>query len=154
MIERRNLLWEDSRVPHSCQAWSKQMCLWIVMIMLTKIFYCKDTENALKGYQNKTDWANFVWMQDSWMLLKSDSTSWRKTLQNSPHSQMQWLVVSTLCQETKKHLNRKDGSKGTLKLNPYWKLQLVACTVSTKLRSELCLWTKTILTPGSEFFMD
>ena len=33
-----------------------------------------------------------------------DSTSWRRTLRNSHNSQMQWPVVSTLCQETKKHL--------------------------------------------------
>ena len=53
--------------------------------------------------------SKFVWMQDSWLLLKSDSISWRKTLQNSHNSQMQWLVVSTLCQEMKNHLNRKVG---------------------------------------------
>ena len=45
----------------------------------------------------------------------------------------------THCQETKKHRNQKVGSEETPKLDPYWKLQLVACTVSTELRSELCL---------------
>ena len=34
---------------------------------------------------------------------------------------------------------QKVGSQGTPKLGPYWKLQLVACKVSTELRSELCL---------------
>ena len=34
------------------------------------------------------------------------------------------------------------------------KLQPVACTEIMELRSELCLWTETILTPGSEFLMD
>ena len=62
-----------------------------------------------------------------------------KVLQNSHNSQMQWPVVNTLCQETKKHLNRKVGSKGTPKLGPYWKLQPVACKVKMELRSELCL---------------
>ena len=66
-------------------------------------------------------------MQDFWMMSKSDSTSWRKTLQSSQKSQMQWLVVSTLRQETKIHLNRRVGSEGTPKLGPFWKLQLVAC---------------------------
>ena len=47
--------------------------------------------------------------------------------------------VSTLCQEMKKHHNQKDGSKGTPKLDPYWKLQPVACKVNMELRSELCL---------------
>ena len=72
------------------------------------------------------------------MLLKVDSTSGRKTLQIS-HNSVQWHVVSTLCQETKKHHNQKDGSKGTPKLDPYWKLQAVTCTISAELGSELCL---------------
>ena len=76
------------------------------------------------------------------MLLKLDSISWRKILQNSHNSQMQWPVVSTLCQETKKHLHQKVGSEGKPKLDPYWKLQLVVCKVNMELRSELCLWTK------------
>ena len=71
------------------------------------------------------------------MLFKLDNTSGRKILQIS-HNFMQWPVVSTLCQETKKHRNQKDGSKGTPKLGPYVKLQPVTCTVSTELRSELC----------------
>ena len=62
-----------------------------------------------------------------------------KVLQNSHNSQMQWPVVNTLCQETKKHMNRKVGSEGTPKLGPYWKLQPVACKVKMELRSELCL---------------
>ena len=45
----------------------------------------------------------------------------------------------TLPRETKKHLNRKVGSKGTLKLSLYWNLQPVACKVNMELRSELRL---------------
>ena len=86
MIERRHPLWEDSQVPHSCQAWSRQTCLWIKMIMLTKIFYSRNTD--------KKNWANFVWTQESWMLLKSDSISWRKTLQKSHNS-----TVAKACRE-------------------------------------------------------
>ena len=44
----------------------------------------------------------------------------------------------TLPRANERH-NQKDGSKGTPKLDPYWKLRPVACTVSTELRSELCL---------------
>ena len=123
------------------------------MVLHKKNFYCKDTENELKSFHNKTDWADFVRMQDSWLQLKSDKISWRKTLKNCHNSQMQWPVVSTLCQETKIHLNRKVGSKGTPKLGPCWKLQPVACEVNMELRSELCRWTKTILTRGSEILM-
>ena len=72
------------------------------------------------------------------MLLKLDNTSGRKTLRNS-HNFMQWLVVNALFQEKTQHQNQNDGSKGTPKLGPYQKLQLVACMVNTELRSELCL---------------
>ena len=51
------------------------------------------------------------------------STSWQKTLRNSHNLQNQWHVVSTLCQETKVHLNQKVGSEGTPRLGPYWKSQ-------------------------------
>ena len=54
-IERGNPLWEGSRVPHSCQARLRQTCLWKVMTVLTKIFYCRNTENELKNYHNKTN---------------------------------------------------------------------------------------------------
>ena len=68
-------------------------------------------------------WLNFVLMQDSWQQLRSDSTSWQKTLKNSHNSQIQWLVVSTLCQKMKHHLTQKVGFEGTLRLDPYWKSQ-------------------------------
>ena len=103
------------------------------------------------NFHRLTEWVNFAWMQDLYVLLKLDSISWLKTLENNS---VQWPVVNTLCQETKKHHNQKVGSEWTPKLGPCWKLQLVACTVSTKLRSEWCLWTETFLTLGSEFLMD
>ena len=65
-IERSNPLWEDYQVPHSCQTWSRQKCF----------LDCDDRnsmENELKSNHNKTNWANFLWMQEFWMLLKSDS---------------------------------------------------------------------------------
>ena len=42
-------------------------------------------------------------------------------------------------QEKKQHHNRKDGSKGTPKLDPCWKLQPVAYMVNMEWRSELGL---------------
>ena len=110
-------------------------------------------KNELRSCHNKTNWVNSVWMQDFWVLLRMDSISWRKTLVIS-HNFAQWLVVNTLFQEKMKHHNRKAGSKETPKLGLYWKLQPVMCTVNMELRSELCLWTKTTLTLGSEFLMD
>ena len=49
---------------------------------------------------------------------------------------MQWLVVSTLCQQTQKHLNPKVGFEGTPTLDPCWKLQLVACKVNMEWKLE------------------
>ena len=46
---------------------------------------------------------------DFWQQLESDSTSWQRTLKNSHNSLNQWHVVSTFCQEMKKHLTRKVG---------------------------------------------
>ena len=53
--ERGDPLWEGNRVHHSCQAWARQKCLWIVMTLLAKIFYCNNMENELKSYHNKTN---------------------------------------------------------------------------------------------------
>ena len=113
---REDPLWENSRVLRSWRMWSAQTCLWTMMILHIKNYYCKDMENELKSYHNKTNWANLVRMQDSWLLLKSDSISWRKTLKNSHNSQIQWPVVSTLCQETKIHLNRRPWIRGNTKI--------------------------------------
>ena len=51
----------------------------------------------------------------------------------------QWPVVSTLCQETKVHLNQKVGSEGTPRLDPYWKLEPVAYKINMEWKSELSL---------------
>ena len=123
------------------------------MILHKKLIYCKDIENELKSYHNKTDWANFVLMQDSWPQLKSDSISWQKTLKNFHNSQIQWPVVSTPCQETKVHLNQKVGSEGTPRLDPHWKSQPATYKVNMELKLELSLLTKTTLTRRSELCM-
>ena len=65
-----------------------------------------------------------------------DSFSWRKTLVIW-HNSIQWLVVNTPFREKIHHHNQQDGSKGIPKLDPYWKLQPVACMVNTELRSDL-----------------
>ena len=123
------------------------------MTQWIKIFYCSNLENELRSCHNKTDWANCVRMQDFWLLLKSDSISWRKTLRNS-HNFMQWRVVNTLFQGKKKHHNQKDWSKGTPRLGLGWKSQSVTCTVNMELKLELCLRAEILLTRRLEFFMD
>ena len=57
-------------------------------------------------------------MQDSWQQLKSDSTSWQRTLKSSHNLENQWHVVSTLCHEMINHLTRKVGFEGTQKIGP------------------------------------
>ena len=51
-------------------------------------------------------------MQDSWQQLKSDSTSWQRTLKSSHNLQHEWHVVSTLCQQMKNHLTRNCCIRG------------------------------------------
>ena len=102
-----------------------------MMIVLTKIFYCKDTENELKSYHIKTNWANFVWMQDSWMLFNEIG----QYFMTKDTAQMQWLVVSTLCQETKIHLNQKVGIRGNTKIGPV--LEVTTCCLQGKYGVEI-----------------
>ena len=47
--------------------------------------------------------------------------------------------VNTLCQETKKHHNQEGGSRETRKLDPCWKLRLVAYMVNMESRIEIGL---------------
>ena len=63
---------------------------------------------------HKIVWFSFVLMQDTWLLLKSDSISWRKTLKISS----QWLVVSTPCQEMKKSSDPKGWIRGNTMIGP------------------------------------
>ena len=82
------LVVEGSRVLHSCQAWSRHTCFWKVVTVLTKVSHGRNPENALKSYHNKTDWVNFVWMQDFWILLRTDSISSRKIQVRPDHEEI------------------------------------------------------------------
>ena len=148
--ERSDLMWWGNQ---SCSVLSRQKFLWRVMTQHIKIFNFNNMKSELRSCHNKINWEKFAWLQDLWVLWRMDSLPWRKTLEIW-HNSIQWLVVNTPFREKIQHHNRKDGSKGTPKLDPCWKLQPVTCTVNMELRSELCLWAKTILTPGSEILMD
>ena len=52
-----------------------------------------------------------------------------------------------------KSIDPKERFEGTSKLDPCWKSQQATCKVNMEWKSELNLWTKTILTCGSEFLM-
>ena len=127
MLEQGDLLWWDNLTHCLCQVWWRHTLFW--PMILRKKIYCQEIRNELKGYQNKIVWLNFVLMQDSWQRLRSDSASWQKTLTNSHNLQMQWLVVSTFCQEIENHLTRKVGFERTPRLDPGWKSQPATCKV-------------------------
>ena len=136
-VTTSDLLWQDNLTHCSCQAWRRHTYLW--PMILHKKIYCKSAKNEWKSYHNKIVWLSFVRMQDSWQKLTSDSTSWQKILKNSHNLQIQWPVVSTLCQEMKTHLNQKVGFDGTLKLDPSWKSQLATYKVNMEWKLELNL---------------
>ena len=107
-----------------------------LMIIRKKIF-CKSIKNEWTSYHNKIVWLSFVLMQDSWQRLMSDSISWQQTLKKSHNLQIQWLVVSFLCQEMKNHLTRKVGCEWTPKLGPHRKSQPAAYWVNMEWKLEL-----------------
>ena len=58
-----------------------------------------------------------------------------KTLKNSHNSQIQWLVVSTPCQETKIHLNRNGWIRENTKIGPV--LEVTTCCLQGKYGVEI-----------------
>ena len=58
MMERGDPLWEDNLVHRSCQVWSRQTYLWM-MILHMKSFYCKDFENELKSCSQQEKLSKF-----------------------------------------------------------------------------------------------
>ena len=122
---------------------SQQVCWWqhlhLLLKFLHKKIHCKSTKNEWKGSHNQIEWSKFALMQDSWQQLKSDSTSWQRTLKSSHSLQNQWHVVSTLCQKMKNHLTRKVGFEGIPKLGPCWKSQPGTCKINVEWKLELNL---------------
>ena len=89
MLEQGDLFWKDNLTHCLCRQvrWWKHQHL--RPMILRKKICCRSTNNEWKGSHNKTEWSKFVQMQDSWQQLKSDSTSWQKTLKNSQNLQSQ-----------------------------------------------------------------
>ena len=144
MLEQGDLLWQDHLTHCSCQVWWKHTYLWPMIMHNKKQIYCKDIKNELKSYHIKTQWENFVLMQDSWPQLKSDSIS--------------QLTDSVTCREytlprEEKLSEPKGWIRRNTRLDPYWKSQPAAHKVNMEWKSELCLKAKTLLTRGSEFLM-
>ena len=136
-IERANPLWDDSRVFHSCQEWSRQTCLWTVMTSLTKIFHWRNTENELKS------WSQQDKIEQILCGCKILECCWNQTIF---HDRGHWRCFHNFfepveCREytsprETKHLNRKIGFEWMPKLGPCWRSQLVAYKVNIELRLE------------------
>ena len=77
--------WDPSCQDNLTHCWSQQDCWWQHAHLRLKFLrlFCKSTKNEWKGSHNRTDWSKFVLMQDSRKQLKSDSTSWQRTLKSS-----------------------------------------------------------------------
>ena len=73
--------------------------------------------------------------QDRVIKFCTDAGFLPKTLKNSHNSQNQWLVVSTLCQETKTHLNQKGWIRGNTKIGPV--LEVTTCYLQGKYGVEI-----------------
>ena len=67
-IDQGNLMWWWDNQLSSVK--SRQKFLWIMTTQRIRIFCCNDMKNESTCFHKKTKWVNFVWMQDSYMLLK------------------------------------------------------------------------------------
>ena len=144
-LEQGDLLWQDNLTHCSCQVWWKHTYLWPMVMHNKKQIYCKDIKNELKNYHIKTQWENFVLMQDSWPQLKSDSIS--------------QFTDSVTCREyTLPREEKLSGPKGWIRRNtnvigPV--LEVTTCCPQSKYGVEIRIMSKakTLLTRGSEFLM-
>ena len=117
----------------------------------TRIFSCNDMKNGLKKIHRETKWVNFVWMQDSYMLLRLDSISWLRTQKNSKFRE---FVVNTLFREVTNHHNQKGWIQGNTRIGPVLEITTSCLFGKHGIEIRICLWVKTTLNPGSEFLMD
>ena len=152
MTERRNQLWEDSRVLRLCQVWSRQNVLlnnddpsqkefllqrygermekFITTRQIEQILYwCRIPDYCWSRtvFHDERHWRIFT-------IHKFSGSSW-------VHFAKRRRYIWTKGLDQREHQN----------IGSYWKLQSVACKVIMEVRSELSLWTTTILTRGSEF---
>ena len=134
MIERGNPLWVDSRVPHLCQASSRQKCLWIMMIVLTKIFYLQRYRKRIEKLSQRDRLSKFC-IDAGFLNVVDDKryciidTVHRCSGLSWVHFAKRWRNVWTERLDQREHQN-------WARIGSY---NLFACKVNLKLRSELCL---------------
>ena len=124
----------------------------IVMTLLKKIFYCKDTENELRSCHNKTDWAHFFG-------CRIPECCWdRRVFHDVRHSRYftilcNGLLGNTLFQVDSGSSQPRGWIQGNTKIGPVLEVA-TRFFAQYGLRSEFGLYARTILTLVSEIFMD
>ena len=92
-MERRDPLWEDNLVHRSCQVWSRQTYL-RMMILYTQNFYCKEKENELKKFSQQDRLSKLV--TDAEFLAAVEVGQYFMTKDTEEFSQ---LTDSVACRE-------------------------------------------------------
>ena len=75
---------------------------------------------------------------DAGFLTVAEIGQYFMTKDTAEFSQFRAVACRAYTLPRDEEASQKDGSKGTPKLDPYWKLQPVACTANMELRSESC----------------
>ena len=85
MTEQGDLLWQDNLTHCPCHVWWRHTHFWPMIPAQEEDLWsiAMIPGRNWKSCHNKTEVLNFVLMQDSWPQLKSDNTSWQRTLKNS-----------------------------------------------------------------------
>ena len=122
--------------------WDENTHLWPMILHNQKKIYCSNVENELKKQIEQILY---------WCRIYDHS--WNRTVF---HDERHFRFFTMSCSGPREEAapQPKDGSRGTQRLDLYWKLHPVICTVNMELRSEFGPWTDTILTLGTEFLMD
>ena len=146
------MMWWSNQL---CSVRSRQKFLWRVMTQRIKIFLFQQNEERIEKLSQQEKLSKFC--MDAGFLSVVEVGQYFVTKDTGDLTQFNAVV----CREYT--LPRDDGSsqprgwiQGNTKIGPVLEvtIQPVICTVNMELRSELCLWAETILTPGLEFLMD
>ena len=152
MLEQGDLFWWDNLTHCLCsQVWWKHLHLWLMI--LRKKIYCKSTKNKWTSYHNQNRVIKFC--TDAGFLTTVDVGQYFMTKDTEEFSQFTEPVT---CREytlprDEKSSYPKGWIRGNTKIGPVLEVTTATCKVNMEWKSELDLWTKTILTRGSEFLM-
>ena len=106
------------------------------MTLLVKIFYSNNMENELKSYHNKIDWVSFC--MDAGFLNIVVIEQYFMAKDTAEFTQFHAVACREYTLSREEGASQPNGSKGTPRLDKYWKLLLVVCTANMELRSESC----------------